>query len=955
MSTKTDRQPMFETLEDRRLMSGTMQVAHPAVAPATAEAAIEAAAASAAPTITGHGSLSAASISSGAASPQILGGLIVTPGVFGVAAPLLPIDRATGTTQFVVTRALGSDGPATVDYTTVPGTALAGTDFVPTTGTLSFANGEFSKTISVPLVNDPTAAASRAFDLALSNPTGASLGLLSSAQSTIANLKSQVSVANVQQTVSNLLPTAAVTLTRAGNTTLPAVVGYATAARTALAGVDFTPVSGLATFLPGQSTTTVLVPVLNNAAGAATSAFDFTLTSAGDATVLGQTVTTAVTLTNPKSVVSTATGGVTAVTSAGNALVTVVRTGNLDVSATINYATQAVAGGPSGAFQAVSGTLSFAAGEASKVVSIPLVSGVVGQASSAFKLLLSVPGVNTILSALANSTQVTVVDAPAIIQTAAPTITTVDGATSAVVTFIRTGNPDLVVSAVYSTVDGTAHAGVDYTPTTGTLTFAAGETSKSVAIPLSGSPALASVATLAMKLTDALGGGVLGGNTTSNVETTNNRSLVQWSVATASADGQAGTVALTVTRTGNLTAAATIMYSTADITAEAGHEYFAAAGTVSFAAGEATKTVTIALTGDASADAVSTFGVTLTAPTGNAVLGAVTTEVVTVANGLSAVKFSPAQVQATEGQGTVTITVTRTGNLGVAGAVAYATQNGTAVAGTDFTATSGVLTFAPGQATASFTVALSADGKAEADETFRVLLSDATGNVQLDDADQIATVTLKSTGTPAKVSDVALAWAKKGKASVAKGITLTLDQPLTGTPNVADFVLYARSKDTAGGGGVAKRVALASVTYDAATQSLTVTPKKPLKANAFYQLTAATHNLLDAAGVPVDGASNGTAGSNLSLYFGTGNKLTYKDRDGDTVSLKLTGTGMMKLTRGTDGEGLVLAVTGDNAGTVVTGLVKKAKSGTGRTTLTSVTGLDAAQNKLPASLFTVAA
>ncbi|MDY3563725.1 autotransporter-associated beta strand repeat-containing protein [Gemmata sp. JC673] len=59
--------------------------------------------------------------------------------------------------------------------------------------------------------------------------------------------------------------------------------------------------------------------------------------------------------------------------------------------------------------------------------------------------------------------------------------------------------------------------------------------------------------------------------------------------------------------------------------------------------------------------------------------------------------------------------------------VAYATADGTATAGTDYTAASGMLTFAPGVTTQTVTVLVDGDTAVEADETFRVVLSSPVG------------------------------------------------------------------------------------------------------------------------------------------------------------------------------------------------------------------------------------
>jgi hypothetical protein len=57
--------------------------------------------------------------------------------------------------------------------------------------------------------------------------------------------------------------------------------------------------------------------------------------------------------------------------------------------------------------------------------------------------------------------------------------------------------------------------------------------------------------------------------------------------------------------------------------------------------------------------------------------------------------------------------------------VDYATQDGSAVAGQDFVATNGTVTFAPGETAHSVTVAITADGPVENDESFTVVLSNS--------------------------------------------------------------------------------------------------------------------------------------------------------------------------------------------------------------------------------------
>jgi hypothetical protein len=94
-------------------------------------------------------------------------------------------------------------------------------------------------------------------------------------------------------------------------------------------------------------------------------------------------------------------------------------------------------------------------------------------------------------------------------------------------------------------------------------------------------------------------------------------------------DEDAATAALTVTRQGDRTGTATVSYTTADGTAKAGQDYAAKTGTVTFAPGETTKQITIAISADTAKESDESFSVALSNASG-AALAAPRTETVTI-------------------------------------------------------------------------------------------------------------------------------------------------------------------------------------------------------------------------------------------------------------------------------------------------------------------------------------
>jgi hypothetical protein len=94
--------------------------------------------------------------------------------------------KDSGSATLSVTRTGGSVGPVSVNYATANGTAVAGTDYAATSGTLTWLDGDTTaKTITIPLLNNPTIAASKNFTVALSGAINGSIGATATATLTL--------------------------------------------------------------------------------------------------------------------------------------------------------------------------------------------------------------------------------------------------------------------------------------------------------------------------------------------------------------------------------------------------------------------------------------------------------------------------------------------------------------------------------------------------------------------------------------------------------------------------------------------------------------------------------------------------------------------------------------------------------------------------------------------------
>ena len=110
------------------------------------------------------------------------------PGVLQFQSANEGVNKTNGTATLTVTRTGGSHGTASVNYQTLNGTALAGSNYSATTGTLNWADGDASsKTIVVPILNDASQQSDITFTMALSNPVTAALGSIPTTTVTIVN------------------------------------------------------------------------------------------------------------------------------------------------------------------------------------------------------------------------------------------------------------------------------------------------------------------------------------------------------------------------------------------------------------------------------------------------------------------------------------------------------------------------------------------------------------------------------------------------------------------------------------------------------------------------------------------------------------------------------------------------------------------------------------------------
>ncbi|CAN5853373.1 hypothetical protein BH11PSE3_BH11PSE3_22930 [soil metagenome] len=538
-------------------------------------------------------------------------------------------DSGTSQMTFTVKLSQAATGPVTVTYSTADGTATAGSDYTAKTGTLTFAAGETSKTVTVAVTGDTAVEANETFALKLAGASGATI-TTASATGIIVNDDvaapppvPTLSIADTSIAEGNsgtAQMTFTVKLSQAA--TGPVTVNYSTADGTATAGSDYTAKAGTLTFAAGETSKAVTVAVTGDTAVEANETFALKLAGASGATI----ATAAATGTIVNDDVAAPPAGGTSLgyhveSNWGSGF-----TGSMDVGA----GGSALNGWTVEFDASFSITSIWNAKIVSHVGNHYVVSnadwnGQVGSGKETAFGFQATPGSGGTAAAAfkINGTAVGGDPAPVL-----PTLSVADASVSEgnsgthalAFTVSLSAAAAGPVTVAYATGNGSATAGSDYTAASGTVTFAAGENSKVVTVQVTGDITVEANETLNLTLSSPSGATIADGAAVGTILNDDTAPLPTLSISDASfAEGSAaapGKGSFTVSLSAGSTTPVTVTYATADGTATAGSDYTAKTGTLTFAPGETSKTIQVTAIGDSTVEANEGFSIALSNASG---------------------------------------------------------------------------------------------------------------------------------------------------------------------------------------------------------------------------------------------------------------------------------------------------------------------------------------------------
>jgi Calx-beta domain len=554
------------------------------------------------------------------------------PGTMDFSSASYNVVESAGVATVTVARNGNLLIPESVHYATSDGSATAGSDYTATSGTLTFGAGTGSASFQVPIADDQSFEGDEGLQVTLSQATNLNdptnpnlqpnLGPNNPAAVTIVDDDVPTfSFSSLPYSANETDGAKTITVTRSGATYVDTTVDYATSDGTAQAGTDYVATSGSLHFAPGDTEETFQVPIINDGASEGNETLNLHLSRNGGPD-LDTAVMSIVDNDNPLPSVQFSSATYNVNESDAHATVTVALSRSSDADVSVGYATaddSATNGATnpdgSGDYVDTHGTLTIPAHQTSATIDVPLNPDSVVEGDEDFTIALSPTPTNAVTGDPSTATvNIADDDTTGTLQFSALRYDVNESAGHATITVNRVGGSGGPATVDYATSDGTAAAPGDYGATSGTLSFANGETQKTFQIPVVWDGRQEGDETVSIELSNfdsdddqsAVKAAVL------HIADDGASGPVQFSAASYTVSETAGNATIIVNRSGgSLGGPVTVDYAGTDGT----H------GTLTFGSGDASETFQVPVVDDNVHTGTRTVNLTLSNPGGGTSLG----------------------------------------------------------------------------------------------------------------------------------------------------------------------------------------------------------------------------------------------------------------------------------------------------------------------------------------------
>ncbi|MES9945453.1 MAG: Calx-beta domain-containing protein [Candidatus Thiodiazotropha sp.] len=316
---------------------------------------------------------------------------------------LYSVDEDTQKLIVTVRRSGGSKGEVRVEYTTIEDEAKQGRDYSISKGTLQFHEGETLRSFEVSIHDDEIDEENESFYLALSDVDGnATLGDKAEAKVIILDNDGAgaISFGTVAYAVNESKQQAIIDVIRTEGTTGVVDVEYQLLAKSADAGVDYIADSETIRFRTGETQKQIHIELVDDKLYEGNETFQILLTSVSDGASIAEPASTTVTILDDDPDTDSVSIYLDAVSyevneSSSKVTLSVIRSGDLEASASVKYTTVDGSATNKADYQAISGTLTFSAGVTRRTLTIEIINDGLYEQESSFTLQLSDASGNT--------------------------------------------------------------------------------------------------------------------------------------------------------------------------------------------------------------------------------------------------------------------------------------------------------------------------------------------------------------------------------------------------------------------------------------------------------------------------------------------------------------------------------------------------------------------------------
>jgi Calx-beta domain-containing protein len=303
--------------------------------------------------------------------------------------------EAAGSVLVTVMRVGTATNTVTVDYMTMDGSATANDDYLPVSGTLTFTNRQTKATFSVPIINDSLVETNETVNLILKNPQGGdTLAAPSNAVLTIMSddRAGTLAFSAKAYSVDESAGVATITVNRKSGTASRVMIDFTTQNGTAVAGTDYTAASGTLIFGSNELSKTFTVPIQDDSTPETNKTVLLLLSNPrGGATLPAGGAKATLTILDDESSFQFGAASYNVSETMASVTITVTRTGRINLSNSVDFATGGGTATPGADFTPVSGTLNFPSGTKSRTFTIPILRDPISESTETVTLTLSNP------------------------------------------------------------------------------------------------------------------------------------------------------------------------------------------------------------------------------------------------------------------------------------------------------------------------------------------------------------------------------------------------------------------------------------------------------------------------------------------------------------------------------------------------------------------------------------